>query len=111
MIDDTKMWAGWYPSTTVPCPGETATFGEPGQSVTARPNWTANMQKVLVRDQLGIPMAIGMVEPIKSPRVTESIEHPLACGYFYWFAIWWYAWRLAAMLAWAGGCWLLAEMV
>jgi hypothetical protein len=28
-----------------------------------------------------------------------------------WPRVWWYAWRIAAMLAWAGGWWLLAELV
>jgi hypothetical protein len=25
--------------------------------------------------------------------------------------VWYYAWRIAAMAGWAGGCWLLAELV
>jgi hypothetical protein len=28
-----------------------------------------------------------------------------------WPRVWWYGWRLAAMLAWAGGWWLIADCI
>lgn len=30
---------------------------------------------------------------------------------FPWPRVWWYAWRIGAMLAWAGGWWVIAETV
>ncbi len=103
--------ADWNYSKTVttttapwPCADETVTFGEPEQSVTAPvrsfsdtidprpPEWMRRKNRMMAYPERYVDLVHG---PPRAPIP--------------WSRIWWYTWRFAAMLAWAGGVWALAE--